>query len=178
MEISFLYSFWFLFKVQNWDSQQGRDSCLKINKYCVIFWKFDTYQIAFLMKCQQHKPAKKNMYYIPNCDHFIRNTRAAISEQTCTSKKYVLLSGSLEEQLLLTMKSPAFWPKSQLFQQKGQTLNSRLHHNTMAWISELCPKIILSFFLLRNFMIQSDSEIKGISFATSDMKNSLCMIVG
>ena len=37
------------FNVQNWGSQQGRDSCLKINKYYVIFRKFDTYQIAFLM---------------------------------------------------------------------------------------------------------------------------------
>ena len=27
----------FLFNVQNWDSQQGRDSCLKINTYYVIF---------------------------------------------------------------------------------------------------------------------------------------------
>ena len=34
--------------------QQGRDSCLKIDKYYVIFRKFDTYQIAFLMKCQRH----------------------------------------------------------------------------------------------------------------------------
>ena len=27
----------FFFNVQNWDSQQDRDSCLKINKYYVIF---------------------------------------------------------------------------------------------------------------------------------------------
>ena len=27
------------FNLQNWDSQQGRDSCLKINKYYVIFRK-------------------------------------------------------------------------------------------------------------------------------------------
>ena len=46
--------FCFFFNVQNWDSQQGRDSCLKINKYYVIFRKFDTYQIAFLMTCQRH----------------------------------------------------------------------------------------------------------------------------
>ena len=49
--------FWFFFNVQNWDSQEGRDSCLKINKYYVIFRDFLASrfcQIAFLMTCQQH----------------------------------------------------------------------------------------------------------------------------
>ena len=31
----------FFFNLQNWDSQHGRDSFLKINKYYVIFWKFE-----------------------------------------------------------------------------------------------------------------------------------------
>ena len=46
--------FWFFFHVQIWDSQEGRDSCLKINKYYVIFRDFEI-EIAFLMTCQQHK---------------------------------------------------------------------------------------------------------------------------
>ena len=43
LEISKYYEifyFDFFFNVQNWDSPEGRDSCLKINKYYVIFRDF------------------------------------------------------------------------------------------------------------------------------------------
>ena len=48
------YLFWFFFKVQNWDSQQGRDSCLKINKYYVIFENSTHTKLDFLMRNQGH----------------------------------------------------------------------------------------------------------------------------
>ena len=40
LEILHNILFWFFFKVENWDSQEGRDSCLKINKYYIIFRDF------------------------------------------------------------------------------------------------------------------------------------------
>jgi hypothetical protein len=58
LEISKYYIFFdfdFFFNVQNWDSQEGRDSCLKTNKYYVIFLTSRFRWIAFLMTCQQHK---------------------------------------------------------------------------------------------------------------------------
>ena len=70
----------------------------------------------------------------------------AISEQIWIRKKYVLLSGSLEEQLLLTMKSAALRPKSQLSQQRRRTLSSRLHHSTMARLSKVCRKTMFFIF--------------------------------
>ena len=47
----------FFFKVQNWDSQQGRDSCLKkLILYNISkIRNFVTCQITFFMTCQQHK---------------------------------------------------------------------------------------------------------------------------
>ena len=39
--------FWIFFKVQNWDSQEGRDRCLKINKYYVIFQDFQISSNSF-----------------------------------------------------------------------------------------------------------------------------------
>ena len=57
------YLFWFFFNLQNWDSQQGRDSCLKI--FCNIskIRKFVTYQIAFLMTCQRQKFKIMSQFY-------------------------------------------------------------------------------------------------------------------
>ena len=38
----------FFFNVQNWDSQQGRDSCLKINK-CYVTFKLSNFKISSLI---------------------------------------------------------------------------------------------------------------------------------
>ena len=45
-------------------ANKAEDSCLKINKYYVIFRKFDTYQIAFHMICQQHKTRKAILQFV------------------------------------------------------------------------------------------------------------------
>ena len=60
----------FFFNIQNWDSKQSRDGCLKINKYYIIF-EISNFEISsnltipnFLMTCQQHKNCSGLMYQI------------------------------------------------------------------------------------------------------------------
>jgi hypothetical protein len=47
----------FFFNIQNWERQQGRDSCLKMNRYYVVFQKFNnsTQPTQPMMRCIQHK---------------------------------------------------------------------------------------------------------------------------
>ena len=106
---------------------------------------------------------------------YVKNCWTASSEQLWIRKKYVLLSGSWEEQLLLTMKSAALRPKSQLSQQRRRTLSLRLHHSTMVGITKVCPKIISSLLLLRYwFMIQFTDEdhILGRTYKDQPIKMS------
>ena len=49
--------------------KQGRDSCLKINKYYIIFRNFVTFQITFHMRCQQHKNRFCEMEILKNEVH-------------------------------------------------------------------------------------------------------------